>query len=175
MSVEALTRPAVPCLLGAAEERLLARIEDIPEGTRNAVLGLTCPAFPTKPFVTGAPLSARRVAIVTSAALHRRDTPPFPVGSPEMRLLPEGVPASELVMSHVSINFDRAGWQRDINTIYPVERLHELVATGIVGAVAPSNYALMGSTDPAPKEATAAQIVGQLQQERSDAVLLSPV
>ena len=153
----------------------MARIADIPEGTRNAVLGLTCQAFPTTPFVTGAPLSARRVAIVTSAALHRCDTPPFPVGSPEVRLLPEGLPAGELVMSHVSINFDRAGWQRDINTIYPVERLRELVATGTVGAVAPSNYAVMGSTDPATMEATVDQIVGQLQQERSDAVLLSPV
>ena len=153
----------------------MARIDDIPEGTRNAILGLACATFPGTPFVTGARLAARRLSMITSAALHPRSAPPFPFGSPEMRLLPESLPAAELVMSHVSINFDRAGWQRDINTIYPVDRLRELAAQGVIAGVATNNYAVMGSTDPVTMAETAEQIVGQLQQERSDAVLLSPV
>ena len=78
-------------------------------------------------------------------------------------------------MSHVSINYDRSGWQRDINTIYPLDRLRALAAAGVIGAVADTHYSVMGSTDPATMAETADQIVGQLRQERSDAVLLSPV
>lgn len=153
----------------------MARIEDIPEPTRGNVLALDCPAFPNQPFVAGPPLGRRRVAIVSSAALHRREEQPFPAGTAEVRLLPADLPAAALVMSHISINFDRTGFQRDINTAYPIDRLRELAAEGLIGGVAPTHYAVMGSTDPRTMEATADQIVGQLKQERIDAVLLTPV
>ncbi|MBX9700091.1 MAG: glycine/betaine/sarcosine/D-proline family reductase selenoprotein B [Acetobacteraceae bacterium] len=153
----------------------MAHIADIPEPTRSAVLALDCPPFPTQPFLAGRPLRERRVAIVSSAALHPRGTLPFPAGTPEVRLLPADLPAAALVMSHISINFDRTGFQRDINTAYPIDRLRELAAEGVIGGVAPTNYAVMGSTDPRTMHATADQIAGQLQQERIDAVLLTPV
>jgi D-proline reductase (dithiol) PrdB len=136
---------------------------------------LDCPSFDTSPFVVGSELSRRRVAIVSSAAIHARGTPPFPFGSAEVRTLPATLGANEIVMSHVSINFDRSGFQADLNTIYPIDRLRELAATGVVGSVADTHYSVMGSTDPRAMTITADQIVGQLQQERSDAVLLSPV
>lgn len=153
----------------------MARIEDIAEGTRQAVLGLQIASFENQPFVGGPPLARRRVAVISSAALHPRGSAPFLPGTAEMRLLAADLPAGDIVMSHVSINYDRTGWQRDINTIYPLERLRELATAGVIGSVADTHYAVMGSTDPATMQATAAQIVGQLQQERSDAVLLSPV
>lgn len=78
-------------------------------------------------------------------------------------------------MSHISINFDRTGFQRDINTAYPIDRLRELAAEGVIGGVAATHYAVMGSTDPRTMAATADQIAGQLRQERIDAVLLTPV
>lgn len=90
-------------------------------------------------------------------------------------MLPSTLDAADIVMSHVSINFDRSGFQADLNTIYPLDRLRELAASGVIGSVADSHFSVMGSTDPATMQATAEQIVGQLQQERSDAVLLSPV
>ncbi len=153
----------------------MARIDDIPQGTRQAVLGLQIASFDTEPFVSGPPLARRRVAVISSAALHPRGSAPFLPGTAEMRMLPATLPAGDIVMSHVSINYDRAGWQRDINTIYPLDRLRELAASGVIGSVAETHYSVMGSTDPATMQATAEQIVGQLQQERSDAVLLSPV
>lgn len=153
----------------------MARIDDIPEPTRTNVLGLDCPSFPGEPFVAGPPLARRRVAIVSSAALHPREDAPFPAGTPEVRMLPASLPSAALVMSHISINFDRTGFQRDINTAYPIDRLRELAAEGAIGAMAETHYAVMGSTDPRTMEATADQIVGQLRQERIDAVLLSPV
>ena len=88
---------------------------------------------------------------------------------------PASIPNGELLLSHVSINFDRAGFQRDLNVVYPIDRLRELVAEGVIGGVAETHFSVMGSTDPAGMMATADQIAGQLRQERIDSVLLSPV
>ena len=152
----------------------MARLDDIPQPTRDAVTNAPCPSFDTTPVVSGPRLAERRVAIVSSAALIRRNDVPFPFGSAEVRFLPADAPLNDLLVSHVSINFDRSGYQRDINTVYPIERLRELTAQGI-GSVAATHYTVMGSTDPSTMESSADQISGQLQQERVDAVLLTPV
>jgi D-proline reductase (dithiol) PrdB len=153
----------------------MARLEDIPQPTRDAVLAVPCPSFDTRPFVAGPKLAQRRVAIVSSAALIRRGETPFAFGSTECRFLPASVPTDEILISHVSINFDRTGFQRDLNVVYPIERLRELAADGLIGGVADTHYTVMGSSDPAGMTAAVEQIAGQLRQERIDAVLLSPV
>jgi D-proline reductase (dithiol) PrdB len=153
----------------------MARLEDIPQPTRDAVLAVPCPNFDTRPFVLGPPLAHRRVAIVSSAALIQRGDQPFPFGSAECRFLPASVPTGDILISHVSINFDRTGFQRDVNVVYPIDRLRELAAEGVIGGVAETHFTVMGSTDPAGMMEAADQIAGQLRQERIDAVLLSPV
>jgi D-proline reductase (dithiol) PrdB len=152
----------------------MARLEDIPQPSRDAVVAAPCPAFETQPFVGGPPLAQRRVAIVSSAALIRRGDKPFPFGSAECRFLPAALPAGDLLTSHASINFDRAGFQRDLNVVYPIDRLRELAAEGVIGGAAETHFTVMGSTDPAGMMATADQIAGQLRQERIDSILLSP-
>ena len=153
----------------------MARLEDIPQPTRDAVLAVPCPSFDTQPFVVGPPLAHRRVAIVSSAALIRRGETPFAFGSTECRFLPASVPTDEILISHVSINFDRTGFQRDLNVVYPIDRLRELAAESVIGGMAETHFTVMGSTDPAGMTEAADQIAGQLRQERIDAVLLSPV
>lgn len=153
----------------------MARIEDIPEPTRSHVVALDCPRFEAEPWARPPPLAAARIAILTSAALHPRDTPSFPAGSAEARMLPDALDPASLVMSHVSINFDRSGFQRDVNVVFPVERLRALAAAGTIGAVAPTHVSVMGSTDPRAMNATVDQIAGQARQDRTDAVLLVPV
>ena len=153
----------------------MARIEDIPQATREAVLALEIPEPDNRPFVVGPPLRERRVAIVSSAALHDRRELPFMPGSAEYRELPASLPAADIRMSHVSINFDRSGFQRDINVAYPVERLGELAAEGAIGSVADSHYAVMGSTDPATMTETVEALVARFLRDRIDAVLFSPV
>jgi D-proline reductase (dithiol) PrdB len=153
----------------------MARLEDIPQPTRDAVVAAPCPSFDTHPFVVGPPLAQRRLAIVSSAALIRRGEQPFHFGSAECRFVPASMPSSDILMSHVSINFDRAGFQRDLNVVYPVDRLRELATEGVIGGMAETNFTVMGSTDPAGMTGTADQIAGQLRQERIDSVLLSPV
>lgn len=153
----------------------MARVKDIPEPTRSSVTSVDCPQFDTRPFVTGPALSERRIALISSAALIRRGDKPFPFGSTDHRTVPADRLAGDILMSHISINFDRAGFQRDINTVHPVDRLRELAEEGVVGGVAETHYTIMGSSDPAGMVDSADQIAGQLRQERIDSVLLSPV
>ncbi len=153
----------------------MARLDDIPEPTRSHVTALEVAPFDTRPFVAGPALAQRRVAVVSSAALYRRGDAPILPGSAEYRALPASLPAGDILMSHVSINFDRSGWQRDINTIYPLERLRELAAEGVIGALADTHYSVMGSTDPRAMADSADAMAAQMRAEGVDAVLLSPV
>lgn len=153
----------------------MARVEDIPQPTRDAAVGIPCPTFDTTPFVSGPDLARRRIAIVSSAALIRRGDPPFPVGSAEVRFLPADTPAGDLLISHVSINFDRAGFQRDLNAVYPIDRLRDLAAEGVIGGVADTHFSVMGSTDPAGMTEAADAMAARMRAEGVDTVVLAPV
>lgn len=153
----------------------MARLEDIPQPTRDAVAALPIAEPDTAPWVTPPPLAQSRIAILTSAALHHRSEMPFPAGTAEFRELPSALAPADMLMTHISINFDRIGFQRDVNIAYPIDRLRELAAEGVIGSVAPTHYSVMGSTDPATMSATADGIVRRLKQEDVDSVLLSPV
>ena len=153
----------------------MARLEDLTPAMAQRLRELECPVYPSAPFVTGGKLSSRRVAIVSSAAIHRRGEPAMMPGANEFRELLASLPVSDIVMTHVSVNYDRTGFQRDINTVYPIDRLRELAAEVAIGSVSDSHYAVMGSNDPKQWDALADQLVGRLRQDRVDAVLLSPV
>jgi D-proline reductase (dithiol) PrdB len=153
----------------------MARIEDIPEPTRTAVLELPIIPAAAPAFAAGPPLAQRRVAIVSSAALYRRGEAPFPPGSGEFRELPADLPPGDILMSHVSINFDRSGWQRDPNAVYPLDRLRELATDGVIGSVARTHYSVMGSTDPQAMAASADAVATRMRAEGVDAAILSPV
>ena len=153
----------------------MARPEDLPEPTRTAALTAPCPSFDTTPFVEGLPLAQRRIAIVNTAAMITRGEAPFALGSTECRTIPASRPAGDMLTSHVSIAHDRAGFQRDINTVHPVDRLREMARDGAIGGVADTHYTVMGSSDPLAMGDAVDQIAGQLRQERIDGVLLAPV
>ena len=153
----------------------MARLEDIPQPTRDNVMALECVTLDARPFVVGPPLAERRVAILSSAALFPRSDLPFMPGSAEFRELPVSLPAGDILMSHVSVNFDRTGWQRDINLVYPIDRLRELAAEGVIGSVGDMHFSVLGSTDPKLMEETADSISARMKRDRIDAVLLSPV
>lgn len=153
----------------------MARLEDIPEPTRTAVASIPCPEFETTPFVMGPKLAARRVAIVSSAALIHRGEKPFAFGSGEYRAVPGHWDTSDILMSHVSINHDRNGYRRDLNVLYPIDRLRELAAEGVIGSVADTHFTVMGSTDPAEMVKSADGIAAAMHADRVNAVVLCPV
>lgn len=153
----------------------MARLDRMPEDERKHILSLPCPTFNSTPWVSGPPLSKRRVALITTAGLHRRGDSPFGVGAVDYRIIPSDIPANDLVMSHISTNFDRTGFQQDWNTVFPMDRLRELADAKIIGSVADYHYSFMGATDPARMEATVRNLAGIMKTEGVDAVLLVPV
>ena len=153
----------------------MARLDDIPEPTRTAVRDIPCPAFETTPFVTGPALAGRRVAIVSSAALIHRGDKPFAFGSGEYRAVPGTWDNADILMSHVSVNFDRAGFQRDINVTYPIDRLREFAEQGVIDSVADTHFTVMGSTDPSAMVESADGIAAALRADNVNAVVLCPV
>lgn len=153
----------------------MVRLAQYDEHERAHLLKLPCPTFDQTPFVTGVTPETARIAIVSTAGLHRRSDRPFALGEAGYRVLPVDVDASDLLMSHVSTNFDRTGFQLDINMVLPLDRLKELAGQGVIGSVADYHYSFMGATDPMPMEQEARSLAGILKQEQVDSILLVPV
>lgn len=153
----------------------LARMGDFPEALYRHLADLACPNFETKPWVKGGPLAERRVAIVSTAGLQRRGDRPFDMGGSDFRVIPGDTPARDLVMSHVSTNFDRSGFQQDINVALPIDRLRELAHDGTIGSVADFHYSFMGATDPLLMQPHVDRMVDLLKDDAVDTVLLVPI
>ena len=153
----------------------MVRLNQIAEPLRSHLADLPCPTFDDQPWVGGPAVEARRVAIVSTAGLHRRDDRPYSVGATDYRIVPGETAAADLVMSHVSSNFDRSGFQQDINVVFPIDRLRELAAQGHIGSVAGFHYSVMGATTPEHLETAAHEIAGLLKADAVDAVLLVPI
>ena len=97
------------------------------------------------PWTVAPDAASIRLAIVTTAGLSRRDDPAFKPSSTDYRVVPAEVPTSDLLMSHVSTNFDRSGFQQDINVVFPIDRLRELADAG---DIAPSRRCTIPSWAP---------------------------
>jgi D-proline reductase (dithiol) PrdB len=149
---------------------------------RTALLAMACPTFDTRPWVTGPVLPERRGALLSTAGLHRRDDQPFAVTAGtaraiagDYRVIPDDIAANDLVMSHVSTNFDRTGFQQDWNVVFPLDRLYELAQAGVIGSVAAFHYSFMGATEPSHMKAAAHALARLLLQDQVNAVCLVPV
>jgi D-proline reductase (dithiol) PrdB len=153
----------------------MVRLSDMPEWERDYLLQLECPTFAKTPWVTGPSLEKRRIAIVSTAGLQRRGDRPFMEGTADFRLIPGDLDANDLVMSHISVNFDRTGFQEDHNVIFPLDRLKELAAEGVIGSVATYHYSFMGATHPKEMEKTTRHLAGLFKSDAVDTVLLVPV
>ena len=154
----------------------MARLDSLSGIERKALETLPCPTFETRPWVDGPPLNRRRVAIISTGGLHRQDDRPFTIiPGDNYRIIPGDVKAADLLMSHVSTNFDHSGFQQDWNVVFPIDRLQELDQEGVIGSVADFHYSFMGATDPMQMEHDARKLAGILKQDKVDALLLVPV
>jgi D-proline reductase (dithiol) PrdB len=158
----------------------MVRLADLPEGDRDNMLKKIplLPQLPGRPWVEGPALAQRRVAIVTTAGLHLRSDSPFGAGGAptDYRVIPGDVASSDLVMSHLSVNFDRSGFQEDWNVVFPLGSLRSLAEEGVIGSVAAFHYSFMGAVSPVTRyEPRARELAALLKNDHVDAVLLSPV
>lgn len=135
-------------------------------------------AVPWAPVVK--PPAASTVALVTTAGVHHRDQQPYDMhdrdGDPSFRELDLGRPLDSLTITHDY--YDHADADRDLNVVFPVERLRELASAGEIGGVARLAYGLMGHITGRHlgtlKRVAAPQIAERLRRAGVDAVLLAP-
>lgn len=124
------------------------------------------------------PLAEARVALITTCGVHLATDPPFDLqtahGDVSFREIPGDAPLTDLTISHG--HYDERDARRDLNVVFPLERLRELAAEGLIGAVAPRHYGFMGSIKrPARLIAdTAPEVARRLRADAVDVVLLTP-
>ena len=128
------------------------------------------------PWITPRPLKESTVAIVSTAGLHRRSDPPFNPGAVDYRLLPGDVDFADVVVSHISSNFDRSAFQQDPNIWFPLDRLREMAAAGEIAGVSKWHYSFMGAQPNHQALQAAGEEVGRLlAADEVDVALLVPV
>ncbi|MCX8062854.1 MAG: glycine/sarcosine/betaine reductase selenoprotein B family protein [Anaerolineales bacterium] len=134
------------------------------------------------------PLNECRLSLITTAGLYRTDLqPPFDTerelseptwGDPSFRPIPTNSLLELIGVSHLHVNPQPI--LQDLNVVFPLLRMQELVAEGIIGSFATQAFSLMGyqGFPPNPRtwlERSAPQIAADLRAESVDALILTPV
>lgn len=144
---------------------------------RKLVDDIPVPAFDHMAWVTPPPLAQATVAIVTTAGLYAPGQAGWgPNGDQSFRLIPSG--ERRLSLGHWSPNFDRIGLTADLNVAFPADRLDELAAAGVIGAVGPHHVSFMGAQDETMTTIrldTGPAAAKALRDDGVDVVLLTPV
>jgi D-proline reductase (dithiol) PrdB len=118
-------------------------------------------------------LSDSTVVLISTGGVHLQTDRPFNVnGDPTFRVIPKRAQQADLAISHQA--YDKTDALRDINLVFPIERLRELEAEQVIGRLAEDHYGfgLMGSAKrlmPAIKE-----VARRISESGVDLALLVP-
>ena len=158
----------------------MARLSELSEHEREHLLKMReqAPRLEPKHWVSGPALSKQRVAIVSTAGLHAGSDSAFAPGegATGYRVIASDTNPVTLMMSHISVNFDRSGFRRDPEIVFPLSRLKELADEGVIGSVADYHYSFMGAPFPPTRfEGKAKELAALLHRDRVDAAILLPV
>ena len=155
----------------------MVRLSDLPDHERAHLLDKNLgPLEPPAWVPPGKPLGERRVALVTTAGLHRRGDAAFELTDATYRVLPGELGATDLVMSHSSVNFDRSGFAEDVNLVFPIDRFRELAEEGVIGGLASNHFSFMGAgLLPEAYAASARDLARILHADGVDTAFLTPV
>jgi D-proline reductase (dithiol) PrdB len=155
----------------------MVRLSDLPVSERRHLVGKNLsPLGPAAWCPPTKPVNELRVALIPTAGLHFRDDPAGEFTDATFRPIRSDEDANNLVMSHSSVNFDKAGFSEDVNLVFPIERFRELEEAGRIGSLASVHYSFMGAgLNPEAYERSASQVAGLLKQDKVDAVFLTPV
>ncbi|MCP4749968.1 MAG: hypothetical protein GY866_03685 [Proteobacteria bacterium] len=122
------------------------------------------------------PLSKSRLALISSGGVFREDQEPFDpwaVNDLSFRRIPADTPYEKLKLHHNY--FDHRDALKDLNCVFPVQRLKELEQEGFLGSLAPTAVAMgMGRLykRTALQNETVPEITDLLKELETDAVLL---
>ncbi len=124
------------------------------------------------------PVSECTIALVSTAGVHLKSQPTpnllDPHGDPSFREIPADTPTSDIAVDHV--HYDTTDANADPNCVFPLDRLRELVASGVIGSIAPMNYGFMGFIPDGRllRDSTAPIVAERLLDQGTDAVVLTP-
>ena len=115
------------------------------------------------------PLNEMVIALATAAGVHLKTDERFNLaGDTGFRMVPD-----DLMVSHGG--YDNSDVNRDVNCMFPIERLHELKAEGFIKDVAPMHYTFMGGggNQHVFTEETGPAIAAKLKEEGVDGVVMT--
>ena len=126
------------------------------------------------------PLAEALVAVVTTAGVHHRDQKPFdmrdPYGDPSFRVIDASRPPATLMITHDY--YDHSDADRDINIVFPLDRIREMASEGKVGGLSERHYSFMGHIDgpyiSTLVEETGPRVAEAILEDGVDVVLLTP-
>jgi D-proline reductase (dithiol) PrdB len=89
-------------------------------------------------------LAESKVVLVSSGGVYRNDQIPFdPIKNDlTFREIPRDVDVKDLKISHDF--YDHTDADRDINCVFPIERMRELEQEGFIGVLSEINFTFMG-------------------------------
>ncbi len=121
-------------------------------------------------------LSGAKVALIGTGGIYiggeqdRFDTD----GDASFRQIPSSTPAARLKISHT--HYDTSGAEADPNVVFPVDRLREMEADGVIGSLADTAYGFMGYIVRDHVQTliteTAPEVARRLAEDRVDAALI---
>ena len=154
----------------------MVRLADLHPDDRAHLIGKHLPRFDPPAYVPAPPLAESRFALVTTAGLHVRGDRVFDMTSTEYRAIGRETASGDIVMSHTSVNFDRAGFAEDVNVVFPIDRFRALESSGAIGSMADVHYSFMGAyLEPADYAPSARELATLLRGDGVDSVFLTPV
>ncbi len=119
------------------------------------------------------PLAESTVAIVATGGVHCCSDQPFNLKTDaSFRAIPRTASAEDLCISHN--RYDRRDAARDLNLVFPLERLLELETEGVIGRVAETHYGFGHIDNPHDLIAPGRKVATLLAQAHVDFVLLVP-
>ena len=124
------------------------------------------------------PLSECRLGFVSTSGVQLRGSLPFdvvhPVGDYTFRKVPSDAAVEDLEIHQ--LKYPTFGANRDLNVVYPIQRLRELVRDGFVGQLTENLYSFIGyNMDPGRMKTTLAEdIADAFEEEAADIVLAAP-
>ena len=125
-------------------------------------------------------ISQSRLALITTGGVHLRSQPPFDMqdsaGDPTFREIPADISVSDLTITHNYYNHSDA--DKDINIIFPIERLKDLERSKDIGSTNDRHFSFMGHIKDHHREAliyeTAPRVAAELIKDGVDIVILTP-
>jgi len=126
------------------------------------------------------PLAECKLALVTTSGVHHSSQEPFDMqdsdGDPSFRAIDGATIGNDYKITHDY--YDHSDAEKDLNIIFPLQRLQELQQEGVIGRLADTHYSFMGHIDGrhiATLIGQAAQeVVKRLKRGQVDVVLLTP-